>query len=176
VITLKHSAKTFKLQWCCLRVDYTVRFLMCVFMSDKPFDAEACDIGGHASATKGLSDMKTPSKTHRVVDPLESICTWVLWVWHDPSFWRWLIVVSDPKVGAFSSNWNDVKQWHLVSYSNTEYDIQGVYKVGPEIRGTPVSGMPRPRNGTGAILKLKQHRYCCHFCKSQISKFLPTNP
>jgi hypothetical protein len=45
---------------------------MCVFMSDKPFDAEACDIGGHASATNGLSDMKTPSKTHRVIDPLLS--------------------------------------------------------------------------------------------------------
>jgi hypothetical protein len=25
-------------------------------MSDKPFDAEACDIGGQASATNGLSD------------------------------------------------------------------------------------------------------------------------
>jgi hypothetical protein len=34
-------------------------FLMCVSMSDKPFDAEACDIGGQASATNGLSDMKT---------------------------------------------------------------------------------------------------------------------
>jgi hypothetical protein len=34
-------------------------FLMCVFMSDKPFYAEVCDIGGHASATNGLSDMKT---------------------------------------------------------------------------------------------------------------------
>jgi hypothetical protein len=39
-------------------------------MSDKPFDAEACVIGGQASATNGLSDMKTPSKTHRVIDPL----------------------------------------------------------------------------------------------------------
>jgi hypothetical protein len=28
-------------------------------MSDKPFDAEACDIGGQASATNGLSDIKT---------------------------------------------------------------------------------------------------------------------
>jgi hypothetical protein len=45
---------------------------MCVFMSDKLFDAEACDIGGQAaSATNGLSDMKTtPSKTHRIIDPL----------------------------------------------------------------------------------------------------------
>jgi hypothetical protein len=34
-------------------------FSMCVSMSDKPFDAEACDIGGQASATNGLSDMKT---------------------------------------------------------------------------------------------------------------------
>jgi hypothetical protein len=45
-------------------------FSMCVFMSDKPFDVEACDIGGHASATNGLSDMKMISKTHRVIDPL----------------------------------------------------------------------------------------------------------
>jgi hypothetical protein len=28
-------------------------FSMCVSMSDKPFDAEACDIGGQASATNG---------------------------------------------------------------------------------------------------------------------------
>jgi hypothetical protein len=42
----------------------------CVSMSDKPFDTEACDIGGQASATNGLSDRKTPSKTHRVIDPL----------------------------------------------------------------------------------------------------------
>jgi hypothetical protein len=34
-------------------------FSMCVSMSDKPFDAEACDIGRQASATNGLSDMKT---------------------------------------------------------------------------------------------------------------------
>jgi hypothetical protein len=34
-------------------------FLMCLSMSDKPFDAEACNIGGHASATNGLSEMKT---------------------------------------------------------------------------------------------------------------------
>jgi hypothetical protein len=33
--------------------------LMCVFMSGKPFDAEACDIGGQASATNGSPDMKT---------------------------------------------------------------------------------------------------------------------
>jgi hypothetical protein len=32
---------------------------MCVSMSDKPFDAEACDIVGQASATNGLADMKT---------------------------------------------------------------------------------------------------------------------
>jgi hypothetical protein len=30
-----------------------------------PFDAEAWDIGSHASATKGLSDMEMPSKMHR---------------------------------------------------------------------------------------------------------------
>jgi hypothetical protein len=45
-------------------------FSMCISMSDKPFDAEACDIDGQASATNGLSDMKTPSKTHRVINPL----------------------------------------------------------------------------------------------------------
>jgi hypothetical protein len=38
-------------------------------MSNKPFDAEACDNGGQASATNGLSDIETPSKTHRVIDP-----------------------------------------------------------------------------------------------------------
>jgi hypothetical protein len=48
---------------------------MCVSLSDKPFDAEACNIGGQASATNGLSDMKTPSKTHRVIDPLGAIYT-----------------------------------------------------------------------------------------------------
>jgi hypothetical protein len=31
-------------------------FFMFVSMSDKPFDAEACDIGGQDSATNGLSD------------------------------------------------------------------------------------------------------------------------
>jgi hypothetical protein len=31
-------------------------FFMCVSMSNKPFDAEACDIGGQASATNGLTD------------------------------------------------------------------------------------------------------------------------
>jgi hypothetical protein len=45
-------------------------FSISISMSDKPFDAEARDIGGQASATNGLSDMKTPSKTHRVIDPL----------------------------------------------------------------------------------------------------------
>jgi hypothetical protein len=34
-------------------------FSMCVFMSGEPFDAEACDIGGQASATNGTPDMKT---------------------------------------------------------------------------------------------------------------------
>jgi hypothetical protein len=31
-------------------------FSMCVSMSDKPFDAEACDMGGQASASNGLTD------------------------------------------------------------------------------------------------------------------------
>jgi hypothetical protein len=34
-------------------------FSMCVFMSGEPFDAEACNIGGQASATNGSPDMKT---------------------------------------------------------------------------------------------------------------------
>jgi hypothetical protein len=45
-------------------------FSMCVFMSDKPFDAEACDIGGHASATNGLSDIKTHIKNATCNRPL----------------------------------------------------------------------------------------------------------
>jgi hypothetical protein len=45
-------------------------FSMCVSRSDKPFDTVTFDFGGQASATNGLSDMKTPSKTHRVIDPL----------------------------------------------------------------------------------------------------------
>jgi hypothetical protein len=32
-------------------------FSICVFMSDKPFDAEACNIGGQASASNGFSDV-----------------------------------------------------------------------------------------------------------------------
>jgi hypothetical protein len=32
-------------------------FSMCVSMSDKPFDAEACNIGGQASASNGLTDL-----------------------------------------------------------------------------------------------------------------------
>jgi hypothetical protein len=35
-----------------------------------PFDAEAWDIGRHASATNALSDMEMPSKTHCVINPL----------------------------------------------------------------------------------------------------------
>jgi hypothetical protein len=37
-------------------------FLMCVFMSDKLFDAEACVIGGQAFAKKGWSDIETHIK------------------------------------------------------------------------------------------------------------------
>jgi hypothetical protein len=39
------------------------------FMYDKPFVKEACDCGGQASVTNGLSDMKMPFKTHRVIRP-----------------------------------------------------------------------------------------------------------
>jgi hypothetical protein len=62
-----------------LGVDYTVRFSMCVSMSDKPFDAEACNIGGQVSATngltdatKGLSDMKNAPC---IIDPLSEFTT-----------------------------------------------------------------------------------------------------
>jgi hypothetical protein len=37
---------------------------MCVFMSGKPFVAEACPPMSHASASNGSPDMKT----HRVID------------------------------------------------------------------------------------------------------------
>jgi hypothetical protein len=46
---------------------------MCVSMSDKPFDAEACNIGGHASATNGLSDMKTHIENTPCNRPLKKI-------------------------------------------------------------------------------------------------------
>jgi hypothetical protein len=50
-------------------------FSMCVFMSDKPFDAEAYNIGGHASATNGLSDMKTHIENAPCNRPLtEPLC------------------------------------------------------------------------------------------------------
>jgi hypothetical protein len=42
-------------------------FPMCVSMSDKPFDAEACDIYGQASATNGLSGIETHIKNARSV-------------------------------------------------------------------------------------------------------------
>jgi hypothetical protein len=44
---------------------------ICVLMSEKPFDAEACDIGGQASATNGLSDMKTQIKNAPCNRPLK---------------------------------------------------------------------------------------------------------
>jgi hypothetical protein len=40
-----------------------------VFMSDKPFVAEACPPMLHASASNGLSDIETHIETHRVIDP-----------------------------------------------------------------------------------------------------------
>jgi hypothetical protein len=49
-------------------------FRGCVSSDDfSPTDHEKTvlpDIGGQASATNGLSDMNTTSKTHRVIDPL----------------------------------------------------------------------------------------------------------
>jgi hypothetical protein len=41
-----------------------------VSMSDKPFDAKACDIGGKASATNGLSDIETHIKNALCNRPL----------------------------------------------------------------------------------------------------------
>jgi hypothetical protein len=46
-------------------------FFMCVSMSDKPFDAEACDIGGQASATNGLSDPETQIENAPCNRPLD---------------------------------------------------------------------------------------------------------
>jgi hypothetical protein len=43
---------------------------MCVSMSDKTFDAEACDIGGQASVTNGLSDIETHIKNALCNRPL----------------------------------------------------------------------------------------------------------
>jgi hypothetical protein len=40
-------------------------FSMCVSMSDKPVDTELCYIGGQASATNGLSDMKSYQKRNQ---------------------------------------------------------------------------------------------------------------
>jgi hypothetical protein len=52
-------------------------FFMCVSMSDKPFDAEACNIGGQASATNGLSDA-----TNRLSDVKNAPCNRPLIVNH----------------------------------------------------------------------------------------------
>jgi hypothetical protein len=49
-------------------------FSMCVSTSDKPFDAEACDIGGQASATNGLSDMKKDIENALCNRPLKDDC------------------------------------------------------------------------------------------------------
>jgi hypothetical protein len=46
-------------------------FSRCVFVSDKPFEAEACDIGGQASATNGLSDIQTHIKNALCHRPLK---------------------------------------------------------------------------------------------------------
>jgi hypothetical protein len=45
-------------------------FLMCVLVSDKPFDAESCVIGGQASATNGWSDIETQIKNAQCNRPL----------------------------------------------------------------------------------------------------------
>jgi hypothetical protein len=47
-------------------------FSMCVSMSDKPFDAEACDIGWQALAINGLSDMKMHIKNAPCNGPLRA--------------------------------------------------------------------------------------------------------
>jgi ribosomal protein L37E len=55
-----------------LRVDYTLPF-RCAFVCPtiKLFNAEACNIGGQASATSGLSDMKTHIKKEPFNRPLK---------------------------------------------------------------------------------------------------------
>jgi hypothetical protein len=45
-------------------------FSMCVSMSDKPFVAEACPLMSHASASNGLSDIKTHIKNAPCNRPL----------------------------------------------------------------------------------------------------------
>jgi hypothetical protein len=52
------------------RLDYTVAFLMCVFMSDKPFVEEACPPMSHASASNSLSDIEKLFKNAPCTDPL----------------------------------------------------------------------------------------------------------
>jgi hypothetical protein len=47
-------------------------------MSDKPFDAKACDMGGQASATNGLSDIKTHIENAPCNRPLRTVSTCVL--------------------------------------------------------------------------------------------------
>jgi hypothetical protein len=46
----------------CIRGRLHGAFSMCVFMSDKPFVAEACPPKSHASASNGLSDIETHIK------------------------------------------------------------------------------------------------------------------
>jgi hypothetical protein len=48
-------------------------FSMCVSMSDKPFDAEACDIGGQPCASNGLSDMETHIENAPCNQPLNRV-------------------------------------------------------------------------------------------------------
>jgi hypothetical protein len=65
-------------------------FLMCVSMSDKPFDAEVCNIGGRASATNGLSDMKTHIENAPCNRPLKAnICRSIpLNTWNNMIIWQ----------------------------------------------------------------------------------------
>jgi hypothetical protein len=49
-------------------------FLMCIFMSDKPFVAEACPPMSHGSASNGLSDIETHIENAPCNRPLTQKC------------------------------------------------------------------------------------------------------
>jgi hypothetical protein len=59
-------------------------FSVCVSMSDKPFDPEACGIGGQTSATNGLSDIKKrhPQTVSFTYNPQKTAPKFGKWFWH----------------------------------------------------------------------------------------------
>jgi hypothetical protein len=61
----------------CFRGRLHSAFFMCVFMSDKPFVAEAYPPMLHASASNGLSDMKTHIKNSLCSKKYYFLCMFV---------------------------------------------------------------------------------------------------